>query len=77
MKRATRRRKPDFGVLLTSFGRRTKPKPAQGNRAEIRLPSLERLLEIDAESELAAREAREKAAASRNGLAARVLHRRR
>lgn len=43
--------KPDFGCLLAAFGRGTSSRPAQANRAEIRLPSWERLLEIDKESE--------------------------
>jgi len=53
------REKRDYGRLLAAFGRGTENKPAQGKRADNRLPSLERLLEIDAESELAARQARE------------------
>ena len=52
------RKRPDYGKRLSAFGRGTSSRPVQGNRADIRLPSWERLLAIDAEAEADAARAR-------------------
>lgn len=55
MKRATRRK--DWQPLLDAFRPEVKSKFALANPACVRLPSWERLLQIDAEAERAAQKA--------------------